>query len=133
MDENRNQINLNTKLNQEKDKIERAIALARVEKPAYAHLYSFLEAIFIAGVEAKEKIGLEIPDIAGSLARTKWENGFPLLNRWDFPIEPQVAEHLLREAGRAIPDDNRKLADAYNVLNESLALHSGQKIGRAHV
>jgi FdhE protein len=119
--------NLDTGFDQERDKVERAIALARVEKPAYTHLYPLLEAIFLSWAEAKGMMSFEIPDISDSFAKTKWENGFPLLNRWDFPIDPVAAARVLRDAGKFIPEDNRKLADAHTILNESLALHSGKE------
>jgi len=120
---------LHTTLNQEIDRIEQAIALARAGKPAYAHLYSLLETLFISRAEAKDKSILEVPHIPGTLTGTKWEGGFPLLNRWDFPVDPRTAERVLRETGKAIPDSNQRLADAYKVLDESLASCSGRHEG----
>lgn len=114
-------------MNQEIDKIEQAIALARAAKPAYADLYSLLETLFISRAEAKDKTSLKVPVITDSLVGTKWENGFPLLNRWDFPVDPQTAKRVLRETGKAIPDFNQRLTDAYKHLDESLALCSGQQ------
>jgi FdhE protein len=116
---------LHTKSNAEIDKIERAIALARVEKPTYTHLYTLLETLFISRAEAKGEMSIAVPDVPDNLAKTKWEDGFPLLNRWDFPVEPKTSEQILRKAGEAIPESNNKLADAYKVLDESLALCSG--------
>ena len=118
---------MDTRLSRERDEIERAVALAIVEKPAYAHLYSFLEAIFISRAAAKISINVEIPDISEGLAGTGWENGLPLLNRWDFPIVPEAADRVLRETGNTLPDFNGKLPRAYKILNESLALCSERR------
>ncbi|MHC1724955.1 MAG: formate dehydrogenase accessory protein FdhE [Syntrophobacteraceae bacterium] len=111
----------------EKDEIERALALSRVERPAYSHLYDFLEALFIARAEAKDELRLEVPSITASAANTRWENGFPLLNRWDFPIDLEAAEHLLKKIGDAAPGGNRQLADAYQLLSNALATHHEQR------
>jgi len=44
--------------------IERAVALARVEKPSYAQLYDFLEPLFLLRAEVKEEIRLDPPPVA---------------------------------------------------------------------
>jgi len=111
---------MHTTLNLEPETIRQAIALAGVEKPAYVHLYPFLEAIFISRAEAKVNMCLKVPDMDDKLAGTKWEHGFPLMNRWDFPVDAQTAERVFREVGKVIPGDNRNLADAFLILDESL-------------
>lgn len=110
-----------------KDEIERAIALARVERPAYAHLYDFLEALFIAGAQAGEKLQLTIPTLNASGANTRWENGFPLLNRWDFPVDPEAAGQMLEKIGASLPPGNRQLEDARRILSDSLSAHHQQR------
>lgn len=112
---------------QKRDEIERAIALARVERPAYSQLYDFLEALLISQVEAGCELGLDIPSPAGASARSRWQEGFPLLNRWDFPIDTRSAARFLEQIQKALPEANAQLINAARTLSESLADHSGKE------
>lgn len=103
-------------MDQEKDRIERAIALARAEKPAYSHLYTMLESLFIAGVDAKSTLYVDVPEIQGGPPLNKWGNGFPLFNRWDFHIDAEAAARVLNAAGNAIPAENLPLVTAWEAL-----------------
>ncbi len=105
---------------EEKDRIERSLALARAEKPAYANIYPFVESMLIAAAETRANLSLEAPQIPDEIVNTRWENGFPLLNRWDFPIDAAAAERLLEKTGRAIPAENLQLADAFRTISLSI-------------
>jgi len=110
--------------NLEGDEIQRAVALARVERPAYSHLYDFLEALFLANAGIRSRLHVDIPSIDNSLAKTKWENGFPLLNRWDFPIDTAAAEDLFAGIEESLPKKSQKLMHAYESLRRAIAAHS---------
>ena len=101
--------------------IRRTIGLARAEKPAYADLYSLLEPLFLLQAEIGQSLRLAPVEISAQLVETKWQEGFPLLRRWDFPIDPQAAETILTRIKKHIPADNRQLSTAHAVLSESLA------------
>jgi FdhE protein len=118
---------LNDDLNPGKDEIRRAVALARAERPAYSHLYDFLEALLVAGAEIGGRLHIEIPSIDAGLAKSKWENGFPLLNRWDFPIDTVAAEDFLASIEKSLPGSNRQLANAYQSLKQSVTIHSERR------
>jgi len=111
---------LDTAINLDKDRIERAIALARVEKPAYSHLYTFLETLFLAGVEAREGLLLDLPPLSGVSPQKKWENGIPLLNRWNFRIDAPAAGRVLDVARKAIPEQNHQLIGACDALKRAI-------------
>lgn len=106
------------------DRIERAIALARVERPAYSHLYDFLGALFTSRAEIKDRLKIALPPITKTNAAARWENGFPLLNRWDFPIDRDAAERLVQKSASDIPEENKQLRDALGVLARSLAANA---------
>lgn len=108
----------------ERDEIRRAVALARDQRPAYSHLYDFLGALFIASVEIRSRLRIEIPFIENGLAITRWEGGLPLLNRWDFPIDTTAAEDLLTSIEKTLPKANLQLANACESLKHSIAAHS---------
>ena len=120
----REDIHLENAASQEKDMIERAVALARVEKPSYAQLYDFLEPLFLLRAEVKEEIRLDPPPVAAP--GTRWAEGFPLLNRWDFPIDIRAAERILSMTGQVLPPDNRNLVDACDLLKRAFAAHADE-------
>ena len=45
------------------------------------------------------------------------------MNRWDFPIDVRAAESVLTNMSKAVPADNKPLAEACGVLIRSLATH----------
>jgi FdhE protein len=110
-----------------KDEIRRAVALARAGRPAYSHLYDFLEALLVAGAEISGRLHIEIPSIDDSLAKSKWEKGSPLLNRWDFPIDTAAAQDFLVSIEKSLPRANRQLAHAYQSLKHSITIHSERR------
>lgn len=118
---------MSTDFDRERDRIEQAIALATVERPAYAHLYPFLEALFIARAGARQSIRLVVPEISADLAESRWNQGSPLLRRWDFPVDVHAAERVLAEIGKAISRDNSELADAHQALTAALAARPAEK------
>jgi FdhE protein len=115
---------LNDDPNPGKDEILRAVALARAERPAYSHLYDFLEALLVAGAEISGRLHIDVPAIEEGLAKSRWAKGSPLLNRWDFPIDAAAALDFLSSIEKAIPQANLQLAHAYLSLKRSIAIHS---------
>lgn len=106
------------------DEILRAVALARAERPAYSHLFDFFEALLTVGAEVRGKLHIQMPSIAGGFPESKWENGLPLLNQWDFPVDTAGAEDFLARIEESIPGSNRQLIDGYQSLKRSIAFHA---------
>jgi len=61
------------------------------------------------------------------MAQAKWEGGLPLLRRWEFPMDTQAAEALLKGMKENIPSENRQLLDAHTALSQSLEKHANRK------
>jgi FdhE protein len=118
---------LNSSFFDEKDRIERAFALAGAERPAYANIFPFVEALLVAAAEVRATLSLEIPQIPDETAKARWESGFPLLRRWDFPVDTAAAERLLEKISGAIPADNRQLAEARRIIVRSVPEAPGEK------
>lgn len=100
------------------DDIRRAFALARDERPAYSDLFPLLEAIFILQSEAT--VGISAPEMDRQLVETKWREGFPLLRRWDFPIDTGSAESILTSIGKHVPPENIQMRGAHKALTKFL-------------
>ncbi|MCK8603959.1 formate dehydrogenase accessory protein FdhE [Desulfoferrobacter suflitae] len=107
-------------LDKEKDKIKQAISSAKSAKPAYSSLYPLLEALFLAQLEVKQNLALDPPSIAPERVQTRWSEGFPLLKRWEFPIDTDAAEKILTALEENIPADNLPLRDAGRALRDAL-------------
>jgi FdhE protein len=101
--------------------IRRSFALARAGKPAYADLYSLLEPLFLLQADARKSLQLAPVELSVELVETKWKEGFPLLRRWDFPIDAAVAENLLARFKEHIPSGNSRMNAAHLKLSDALA------------
>ncbi len=108
----------------EKDAIQRALALAKKLKPAYGELYPFLEALFLIQASIKGTLKISPFPISPDLVKTKWENGFPLLYRWDFPLDMESAGRILSHIAPHIPDANLSMRKAHGVLSQMLSKKS---------
>ena len=100
--------------------IRRAFAAASAAKPAYGELYPILEPLFIRQAEIKQGLDLPPIDLPPKLGEGKWEGGFPLIQRWGFPLAAAPARELLETAGAAIPAANQPLKEAHGALTQAL-------------
>lgn len=104
----------------EREAILRSLGLAKKQKPAYGDIYPFLEALFLLQVSVKRGVSLSPPSIAADLVRAKWDNGFPLCRRWEFPLDVESAQEIHRSILPHIPETNQSLRRAHGVLAELL-------------
>jgi FdhE protein len=109
------------------ENIKRSIAAARAGKPAYEEFYPFLEALFLIQTQVKGSLKLRQIELSPELVQTKWAEGFSLLRRWDFPVDPEAAEMVLAHVKGHIPESNRQLQNAHSALTRALAGHPEQK------
>lgn len=107
--------------------MEQVFILARKEKPAYSELYPFLEALFLAQIRGKARIRLKPLEVSTHRVETQWAEGFPLIRRWDFPLDIEVAENILISIKEHIPMENKPLQTAHATLTEGLAANADQK------
>jgi len=97
-----------------------AILRARDRKPAYEGFYPFLGNLFLAQERARETVRPDPCEPAPGLVQTQWEEGFPLLKRWDFPVDVRSADEVRRELGKFIPQDNLNMRTAFEALSDGL-------------
>lgn len=118
---------LDNQHNPEKDRIGQAFALASAEKPAYADLYPFLETLFLLRADGKSAARPEPFELSAEHARARWEGSFPLLRRWEFPLDTEAAESLLEMIAGSLPEDNVQLKGAHVSLSRALANHPEER------
>ncbi len=111
----------------EKERIGQAFALARAEKPAYAYLYPFLEDLFLLRAASRNTLNIDPVRVDPQQVRTRWDAGFPLIRRWDFPVDAHAAGALLTMLGGSIPEANEQIKSAHSALSRSLAVYPGLK------
>jgi FdhE protein len=108
------------------ERIEAAFGTPRKQSAPYRVWYPFLKALFLAQAAGKGRMHppLTIPDRLA--VQTRWEAGFPLLQRWEFPVDIEVAEGILRPIFDVLPEGNEPLRAAHAALTAALAKHSGE-------
>ncbi len=102
------------------EQVRKAFSRARQQKPAYGELYPLLEFLFVSQVESKADLSAEPIVIKPELVKTKWGEGFPLIHRWDFPIDMEATGKLFQQLRDHVPQENKPLADAYRALERAL-------------
>ena len=107
--------------NKEEKKIKRAIELSRAAKPAYEELYPMLDALFSLQLRAKQSLNVRSVELPPALVKTEWEEGFPLLKRWDFPIDQDAAEAILTGIQAHLTIGNAAIKAACAALMAALA------------
>lgn len=107
-------------------KIKEAFALAGAQKPAYAELYPFLEALYVLQCRTKGSLKLDPVALSRERVQARWEDGSPLLRRWDFPIDVEAADAMLGGLEDLLPAANEKLHTAHAALEKALVGHSKQ-------
>ena len=118
---------MNTEVKETFEKIKQSFALARTEKAAYEEFYPFLEALFLIQAALKSSLKLLPPELSSDLVRTKWAEGFPLLRRWEFPVDVEAAETILTQVKAHIPEANHAFRDSHAALRQALDRHADQK------
>ncbi|MBE0569765.1 MAG: formate dehydrogenase accessory protein FdhE [Deltaproteobacteria bacterium] len=103
--------------------IENAFARARDRKPAYEEFYPFLEQLFLAQEKARDTLDPEIHVPASSRVQAQWKEGFPLLKRWEFPVNVRSAEEIREVLGKCLPPGNLVMRAAFEALAGGLDRH----------
>lgn len=85
-------------------------------RPAYGTMIAFYENLISAQIEFQAKVSIKIPVLPEDHVQTRIKEGFPLLNRSDFPIDTENSTEMMRKIGRFIPDENEDLRDSQKAL-----------------
>lgn len=112
---------------QSRDRIQQAMAWARDGKPAYGHLYGFLEGLFLLQSAVKESMNLTLPDIDPVRWRIQREAGFPMIRRWEFPLDLDGAEYILQGMAEHLPEENTLLKAAHGELSTAVSQRHDQR------
>ena len=106
--------------------IQAAFRTPQKQNAPYRVWYPFLETLFLAQADGKRRMRLELPNLDALGVQTRWEAGFPLLQRWDFPVDIELAGRLLEVLLDHLPTGNQPLRVAHSALTAALASHPGE-------
>lgn len=112
---------------QSRDRIQQAMALARDGKPAYAQMFPLLEGLFMLQAAVRESMSPALPVLDLVRLRTQREAGFPMIRRWEFPLDLDGAEAVLEGMEAHIPAENTLLKGAYAELAEAVFKNRDQR------
>lgn len=100
--------------------IEEAVAHLKGERPAYKELLDFYKELFLAQERAESQVSFEPIHLSEDLLNVKKKEGFPLIDRAEFPIDLGVCEALLKEICELARKANEALAETALKLAENL-------------
>ena len=107
--------------------IEAAFGTVGKQNAPYRVWYPFLKRLFLAQAAAKERMHLPLTMPDRLAVQTRWEAGFPLLQRWEFPVDTGVAESILQPMLDSVPEGNGPLRTAHAALTTALVKHVGER------
>jgi FdhE protein len=102
------------------DRIKKAVAAIRAERPAYDELLDFYEKVFLAQEAARGQVELEPIQISEELLSIKRKEALPLISREDFAVDIKSSEALLRELCRVAIETNEVLEGAGTRVAEAV-------------
>ncbi len=99
----------------------------RKTRSVYGDLIDFAENLLYLLVKMERDVTVSIPEFSDGILRTKLEEGFPLFNRWDFPVDRTVAKHVLEKVGEKIPSQNKELKRSVLKIRQNCLLETERK------
>ncbi|RLB05834.1 MAG: hypothetical protein DRG59_04190 [Deltaproteobacteria bacterium] len=84
----------------------------RKSRSVYGEMLDFYENLLYLQLKYRARVNVEVPGVSDQIIKTKLDEGFPLLNREDFPLDNDAAYSLLEEMKKIIPGGNRELRNA---------------------
>ncbi len=98
----------------------------RKTRSVYGEMVDFYENVLYLMLKSEANVNVKIPEISREMVKTKFTEGFPLLNRDDFPVDSEAAGKVLRKIQEFIPGENKELQKTASNLLIFLK-HSGNK------
>ncbi|HBZ54446.1 MAG TPA: hypothetical protein DEO88_03495, partial [Syntrophobacteraceae bacterium] len=101
--------------------IEAAFNSPRKQDAPYRVWYPFLKALFLTQYAGKEQMQLPLAMPDRLVVQTRWGSGFPLLRRWEFPVDIDLAGSILGRLLDHLPAGNEPLRAGHAALAAALA------------
>lgn len=105
------------------EQIQAAFRTPQKQNVPYRVWYPFLEALFLAQAAGKKQMQHSLSGLDVLGVQTRWDAGFPLLQRWEFPLDIDVAEGIFRLLLDCLPLGNEPLRLGHAALSAALTRH----------
>jgi len=100
--------------------IEKRIEKIKQERSSYIPLLNFFQKVLSAQIGSSPHITIDEDDVGVDLARTKIEEGFPLLSKEQIRVDEESARQLFLILCQIAEKENRELEDAVKKIREAL-------------
>ena len=107
-------------MNTEVERIQKAIDIAKKNRPKYGQILDLFGKIMIKQAQSLDGIKVKPAVIKKDEARTKLRKGMPLLSREDFQIDTPSASRLFKELCKSLKSENQKLKDEIGKIESAL-------------
>ncbi len=105
------------------EQIQAAFRTPQKQNVPYRVWYPFLEALFLAQAAGKKQMRHSLSGLDALGVQTRWDAGFPLLQRWEFPLDIDVADGIFRLLLDCLPLGNEPLRLGHAALSAALTRH----------
>jgi FdhE protein len=112
-------------MNSETERMQRRITTLKEAHPNYRGILEFFEKLLLEQLKTMGKLKYRPPEISEDRARIRAREGFPMLSKGDFPIDPRLAGRLFRSICRIAKGENEKLKAEVGKIERALR---GKKI-----
>jgi FdhE protein len=106
--------------NAEATAIEKRIKKIKQERSSYIPLLSFFQKVLSAQISSSPHITIDENDVRADLARTKIQEGFPLLRKEKIKADLESAQELFQTLCQIAERENKELEDAVKRIREAL-------------
>jgi FdhE protein len=107
-------------MNPDTERMQRRIATLKEAYPNYRGILEFFEKLLLEQLKTKAKVDIRPFEISEDRARIRAKEGFPMLSRGDFFIDPQSATRLFHSVCRIAKRENEKLKVEVGKIQRSL-------------
>jgi len=101
-------------------KMKERIAAMKEAHPNYQGILDLFEKLFLEQLKTKVQVDYRPLEISEDRVRLRAKEGFPILSKGDFPIDPQRATRLFRSLCRIAKRENEKLKAEVGKIESAL-------------
>jgi FdhE protein len=96
------------------------IAAIKKDRPNYQGILEFFEKLLLEQLKIKAEVDFRPVEINEDRAKIRAKEGFPILSKGDFSIDPHLADRLFRSLCRIAKGENQKLKGEVGKIERAL-------------
>ncbi len=100
---------MGTKVSSDVERMKERVAAIKESHPNYRGILEFFEKLLLEQLKVRAQLDYRPPEISQDRARIRGKEGFPIIAKVDFPIDPHLSGRLFRSICRISKRENEKL------------------------